>query len=811
MTAQPGLHQSSLNSGEIGAELYTRIDLKQWYQGAKRIRNAEPVPQGGFKLMPGSRRFGRVRGGLTERTGTVTTNAGPHSSAATVKTLSFAATRTIGIVEISGFHASAATGAIVTVQYQDPDTSAWHDFAPAFALPVLAANTRTRLAARAPGADVAAAAVRVRASGMSGSVTVTVGGLAAWSETSAPAGCELMPFTFSASEVYDFVCTPGLIDVWRNGAYAGAAKNPFASLAEVRAAKSAQQFDTMMLFHRDRAPYRVMRRGGDHEWQYGAIAWDAIPDVDYGGSYAKVDDKWDIFIRWSDTSKPDLYLVLALDDEETESVVLEDSDTNYAAWRTRIKNAIEALPSMKPGVTVASATGAKLLHVTITFGGDNSGIAFQLSAQIVNTATASALASHIRIGDSGGEPVMSESRGWPAAGRLFQDRLLVAGFRSKPAAVAASRTGEYFDLNIKALSAAAPLLLNIGTDAAEQINHLVVARHLLVFTDASEYFVSDRVIVRTEPVNFVNTSTHGAHPDATIVEIDGEIFYVAKEGMLIYAAGYNDVTTQYDSEPASLLASHLMDGLRDLALQKASEGSDAARLFVLRADGRLLQGVVIRNQDVLGFSEWATDGAVDSLAVNGRNRVVLAVTRAAGEGAAIFLEEFDDDLLFHAAIERALEPAATTVDGLDWHEGQTVWAEADGFIHGPFTVEGGAIELPVAAAAVTVGRWIAPFVETLPQVRVVRDGVVLLRPGRIHTVRAAIVDTTSIAIGANGDRPRDVGLYLAGMPTDEPPPGVSRWVEASGIPGYVDEGPTAVFTQVRPGRLRVTGWALERA
>jgi hypothetical protein len=130
---------------------------------------------------------------------------------------------------------------------------------------------------------------------------------------------------------------------------------------------------------------------------------------------------------------------------------------------------------------------------------------------------------------------------------------------------------------------------------------------------------------------------------------------------------------------------------------------------------------------------------------------------------------------------------------------------------GPFTVDGGQITLSQAASTVTVGRWTAPVMKTLPQIRVLRDGVVLLRPGRIHTVRARVVDTTSLAIGANGDRPRDVGLYQAGMSADTPLPGVTGWYAAEGISGYVATGPTAVFTQVRPGRLRVTGWALEVA
>lgn len=806
MTAQPALMQSSCNAGAIGADLHDGIELKQWYQAVKTMRNCEPVPQGGFRLMPRSRRRGRVRAGITEPVSTPLASPGPHSVAAEVYRLTFSAPQPVAIVALEGFYGDVAAGAALTVQYYDDSGGAWIDFAPAFQL---GTDARWRLAARPPGQPRVTTMVRVLVSLMDQAVTVTFAAVRAFAELgqTLPAA-ELRPMSFAEDQAYMMVFTEGLVDVWRDGVHVGAA---FTNVDDtmLRRFKVSQQFDTALLWHPDLETWRLMRRGADHEWAYGVAPWDAVAEVDLGGTYAKTDDKWEVFVRWAATTRPDLYLNLIVDDEETGAVSLLEGDSNLAGWADRIETAILALPSMKPGVTVTQSSGTKLIVLTITFAGDNSGAPFDLSSQIVNTSDASALATHLAVGETAGEPIMSAARGWAAAAVFFQDRLVMGGFRSKPGALAASRTGEYFDFNIKSASPAAAIVANLGTDGAERIQHIHQSRHLMIFTDAAEYFISDRVIERTQPINFVRTSPIGAHADADIVEVDSEVYFLSRDGELLYAAEYDDVSTQYKPLPVSLLASHLVRGCRDLALQRADAAADATRLHLLRGDGGLIEAVVLRGEKVLGFCEWATEGTVESAAVDRANVPHLIVRREQAGGPVLFVETLEEDLLLDCAETRSLDPPAAIVADLDDYEGATVWAVADGHAVGPFDVDvAKSITLPLEASEVTIGRWTPPLVETLPLIKVLAPGVVQLRPGRIHTVRAQILDTTSIAIGANGRPPREVGLYRAGMPADAPLAPQSRRVAAEAIPGF-SEAPTAVFTQLRPGRLRVRSWTLE--
>lgn len=809
MVARPALHQSATGSGEISPDLDSRFDLKHWYQALKRMRRVEPIPQGGFRQMPGSRLIGRRRKTRDPLVKALETDAlGPHTATATVREYSFTFNppAALALVVVRGFASSADESSTLLVEWRDSG-GAWQALAPAF---LLDTETRTRVAARPPGQPVQATRIRIQiVKTGSDPETLTIGDVDAYRETDPLPEAVLRPFTFSPSEAYIFAFTPGLVDVYRNRTHVGAALTNLTA-SQLRRAKAPQQFDSMFVLQQNLVPERVMRRGGDHEWQRDDIPWDAIAEADLGGVYPKTTDIWEVFIRWV-AGVGELYVNLIINGEETGGIQWGESEV-ADDLAPRLQTALLALPSMKPGVTVTGddLTGAAA-KFTVTFGGDNDGIPFNVIAQVVNTADGAGFATHIQIGKTEGEPIMSGTRGWPASGNFFQDRFVLGGYLAKPGAASASRVGEYFDHNIKAVGPDTALLVNIGTEGAERINHIVVGRHLMFFTDSAEYFVSDRVIDAEQPVNFIQTSKNGAHPNAGIYEIDDQLYYLSQDGNVLYAAEYDDVRTKYVSEPVSLLASHLVDGCRETALQRPAANSDSSRLWIGRANGRLIAAHIIRGQEVLGFCEWVTDGDVESVAVAGDNVVHLATTRIVDGVAAGCIEALEDGLWLDAAVTQTFVPPAAgpmSVPGLEAHEGAEVWAVADGFVVGPFTVAGGVITLDVPAATVTVGRWTPPRAETLPLIRVLQDGVVQLRPGRIHSVRAGIIDTDSLAIGANGRPARDVGLYRFGMPVDAPPPPVTKRVAVEGISGFSD-APTVVFTQRRPGSLHVRDWAIE--
>ncbi|WP_377299625.1 hypothetical protein [Rhizobium sp. SGZ-381] len=60
MARVSGSLKSSVNAGQLSKSLWGKVNLKQYYSGAKVMAGFEPVPQSGFTLLPGSLHVGAV-------------------------------------------------------------------------------------------------------------------------------------------------------------------------------------------------------------------------------------------------------------------------------------------------------------------------------------------------------------------------------------------------------------------------------------------------------------------------------------------------------------------------------------------------------------------------------------------------------------------------------------------------------------------------------------------------------------------------------------------------------------------------------
>ncbi|MBB3385986.1 MULTISPECIES: hypothetical protein [unclassified Rhizobium] len=60
MPKAAGPLKSSANAGQLSADLAGKVGIKQYYSGALRMQGAEPIPQSGFDLLPGSAHVGTV-------------------------------------------------------------------------------------------------------------------------------------------------------------------------------------------------------------------------------------------------------------------------------------------------------------------------------------------------------------------------------------------------------------------------------------------------------------------------------------------------------------------------------------------------------------------------------------------------------------------------------------------------------------------------------------------------------------------------------------------------------------------------------
>lgn len=683
MARVAGQLKSSANAGQLAHSLFGKVNLKQYYSGAKRMLGVEPVPQSGFTLLPGSRLVG-----------------------------------------------------------------------PAAAVPVV-------------------------------QVTLTV----------------------SSALSYTLFVMAGQVEIWRQDLVKVATVAMPQITAEILPGLEFYgEANTVGFFH----PaiwngLRLLRNpADDSQWTLSAWPYGFIPDVDLGGVYAKTPDVWEIYFRWAE-GVLDLVISLTVDGSTTPSAgMFGNPDTgNWAAFAGRVQDAITSINGFESGVTVAfGGKDGRYAWLVVTFGGPLAGSEYDFNASVVNTSEVSALTAHVSVGETAGEPLISAARGGFSGMTNFQDRSIYIAPWSKPAAIAMSRIGEYFDLNIKSQSDNAARLEALRTEISETVLYVVDATYLVAFTDRAEYFASNRTIERGKPLNWVKASEIGTKKGCKPVVLGGMIYFVSKDGGILYSADYDAVSEAFKPEPVNDLNNDIVDNIRRMVVQRKNGGMTADRLWILRDDGRLVVCSTNVSQDIrLAACEWpiAEGGFVHGISVDGLDRVWLTVERNGVYTRELLTE--DEENILQLGVFGSTDLAGQ-ISGLSNFNGRAVWAEIDNDFHGPFTVSGGVIQTGIAAKPSIVGVWTPPVYEGMPYVRVLPNDDVVRRPGKVVSVRLYLENTASIAIGANGRQARDVPLQLMSDDLMAPKENYTGHKVVAGLIGACMD-PTLTITQVRPGRLQV--------
>jgi hypothetical protein len=861
MVGRPGKYQPRFTAGQLDPLIQANTDEAIYFKGAAVFRNVKPVPQGGFANRWGSVTLGRARnmlsgvaiaavaapaGGtaanLTDGNAATYVTTGTIAAATVVATADLGAVQAVSCIDLENFAAALPGGAFPTINEPSPplspavagtvtvavspDNVAWTAFDNVVAL---GDTLRTRRFAALAGAPVNLRYVKVTvAPTTAGGVVFSLANLRVFAETATLSPVRIRSFTHSRSLAYDLVFTDQNAEVYAESGRVASIPLTLsaASLTGplVAAMKNAQQLDTMLLFHQQLQPLRILRQGADAEWNSDPTPFENIPNFDYGAGYSNgVAAQWEISFFNFDAATGSIPLPtggahFTISVNGVASPAMQQPPGNYAGTAAMLQAAILALPGVNPGVTVAltsGGTGGVPPVFTITFGGQaNAGNGWAVSGVAVDKSDAAITAANIVAGVIGGEPIMSAARGWPGCGCFYQQRIVMAGFAGVPNAFLASETGNYWQLDTKLVATSAPMLIPLDTDGAATIVDVHNGRTLDFFCDSAEYWLSTGALDATTTPTIVRGTTNGICPTVAAFENEGKSYYVAKLGGTLFEFVFNYSEQNYDSNNISVQSSALVQNVVDGALRRLTAATDVNEFYAVRGDGAMILLNLLRQQDIVSFAELTTDGQFLAVNVNDRFEVTCAVARQVGGQTVQFIERMTEGVVLDAQQSVAVAAGAATIGGLTNHVGATVYAIVDGYAQGPFVVSNaGAITLafPVEAnGTALVGRWAAPQVVTLPQPRDVAPRTVVRRPCRVHTVRASVVGTSNLAIGANGDGPYDVPLAVVGGPTDTPPMQnpYTGPVVCEGLQGFSEDG-AVTFTQLRPGLMTVTGVTVE--
>lgn len=609
---------------------------------------------------------------------------------------------------------------------------------------------------------------------------------------------KILPFDASNGSSYDLVFAGNDCYAWSATAVVGTM-----NIAGVSAVLSemtyAQRLDTLLLFHQNLRSKRIILT--DAGFSVDDLPYESVPSYDYGGVYTNgVPAVWRLeFVGL----EADSVFTLTVSGQVTESITY---NSDMPTLMTAIDDAIGNLPNVHSGYSIASPSSR---IVTITFSGDgNEGDGWAVSGTIINKADAAIVAVKQTAGVSPGEPVISDARGWPQCGCFYAQRLLVGGFKSLPNAWMPSKAADYFNYDERFTEANGPFLVPMDVSGGERIEAIVVSLNLLIFTSQAEYWIADRKIDKTAAPNHVQASRNGIKRGVPVVENEGAAIWCHKNGATIGELRYTDVEGNFAATDISLLASHLLSGVSDMAVRRSNASMDGNLHSIIRSDGQARLVTLLREQEVTAYARLVTDGSFIATSINGRNEMSFITQRSGGR----FFERLESGLLLDEAQDFVFAPAQKTIAGLARFNGREVWVIGDRNVFGPFTVAGGTLTLPVAVSAATVGTWKPPIISTLPPPRDIGPNTVLKRKARIHSVHISISDTTSLAISVNGNPVKDYDLYRYGLLADvaELDQGITGTIKIRNLRGYSD-APYVTVSQVRPGRLNVRSITVEAA
>lgn len=359
----------------------------------------------------------------------------------------------------------------------------------------------------------------------------------------------------------------------------------------------------------------------------------------------------------------------------------------------------------------------------------------------------------------------SDVLGWPSAVGFYQERLAMGATREEPQSWWLSVVGDYYDFGVS---------LEVLDDEAVSgtlvsrklydINYFVSTNKLLIMTSGGEWLLSPGAAGGALTPSNVDVGLQGNRGCARIepVVIGNMVLFVQSRGLRIRDLGYEYVSDSYTGTDLTMLARHLFE--RGTIADWAFAQEPDSMCWTVMSDGSLIALTYIREQEVVAWGRFPTDGFVESVAAvvsEGADDVYLCVKR--GEERFIELlsprgvDSPEEAFFVDAGVTARFETPSREVSGLSHLEGREVVCLADGNVIEGLTVENGKVTLPHAASVVHAGLPYAALLETLELVYGRQDGTQLTRRSRISSVTARVERTRGLFIGTEVSRksPRD--------------------------------------------------------
>jgi len=506
------------------------------------------------------------------------------------------------------------------------------------------------------------------------------------------------------------------------------------------------------------------------------------------------------------------------------TVIVGFDATNYAAGLHRLLDSPRSTltPSAKDPVGVSITLTADIATWRAADVGNvvriNGGIVriTSISSETVANATITQELAAVTIAPPDTwvleSPIWNEYDGFPSCSTFHEQRLLFAGAPGDPQQIAFSQSGAQFDFTPGTLDTDA-LVRAIATDEQNAIEYLAADTVLMALTYGGEFTLRGGIEKPITPTNIqVKPKTNYGAARVRPVKVQKERVFAQRSGTQLVAIQYAEENDSFGAEDISILSEHLFtEGVVEIAYQRRPVPS----LYCVLESGGLAVGTIDRNQNILGWAPWETDGAVESICSipRGKTDEVWAIVRRTVNGATVrYVERFEEtfEALYgqtgypygytvDCAIEKSSATPFTTIGGLGHLEGETVAVLADGYNAGTYTVAGAEITLTTPAKKALAGLGFSALLEPMPPELPTSAGSARGRP--VRATEATLLVHQSLGGKINGVPlpTRSFGDAVL----DTPPPLVTGERRVDGLSGWERGEPLVRVEQDDPLPMHV--------
>lgn len=553
--------KTNFTSGEVDPLIQMRSDLQLFANGASKMRNAWPFPQGGF----------RRRDGLE-----FLTALPPESEVLPIAVVT-------GEID-NGGGASYVIGDVLTLQ------GGTFTEAATFKVLTVIAGTITSIQLLTSGDYTVAPASGTPLSGGGGT-----GATAMNVTTETQVVVQLIDFTFSINENYLLVFTVSRFYVFRKED-TGSGTNQLVdttihlySNQQLLEFTWTQSLDVMLVFHGD-VPIQIINRVTENNWTFSEFPLTNIPSFAFG-------------VVQTET----LSIPVGPTPKVGDVVTGTAGDPSFAAADVGKYIRVFGSPD------IDGEDNSSFYRIV----GFNSDVSVELEFLVLPLVTSSTT-----ILVNGAEWLLEEiewtqEKGFPRCGTFFQGRLCVAGSPSLPNNFWASRAGDINDFNKGGL--ADDLGIEVTADTGNLVNfqNIYPGRHLQIYGDSAEFYIPISEVDPITPENTAlrRTTSVGSQIGIPVFEVDGVVYFVHRGGQSLNQFVFVDAEKAYSTDTISLASSHLVRNPEDAAFKKSIDTEDSNYIWVVNSDGTMAAFCLLRSEEVNAWSLHTTLGTFERTAV----------------------------------------------------------------------------------------------------------------------------------------------------------------------------------------------------